>query len=421
MSEKGAMEFKCPACGGPLNFDPKSGKLLCEYCMSSYTKEEVMELAGDKGDEAADSYGSEAAQMKAYHCDSCGAELIGDTNSTAYTCPYCGNNTIVAAKFDEEIKPDYVIPFRHTKKEATEKYLEYSGSFVKRMIMPSAFTNAKHIDDIQGVYVPFWLFSGKASIKADLETSETHRSGDYKVTKHYQEHIEGTMNYNKIPADASVRMADELMDSVEPYDLTELEPFTMAYFPGFLAEKFDVNSDEEKDRVKKRIAGTIREKTREKAEYDIDEEAYQYRYKNAKTEYAFLPVWLLSTNYEGKTWQFAMNGQTGEMTGNLPMSKGRTTIFTALFALIGFLIGFLATKAVVPGVIGAVIVGLIALMILHGYMKPVAQKSNADRYMDDELAVTDQTCEYTKTTREYDPVKKDEPAKNEAGNDSSDQ
>ena len=62
-------------------------------------------------------------------------------------------------------------------------------------------------------------------------------------------------------------------------------------------------------------------------------------------EYVMLPVWLLYTSYHGKDYLFAMNGQTGKMVGDLPLSwlraAGLTALITAAITLLGTIGGLL--------------------------------------------------------------------------------
>ena len=57
--------------------------------------------------------------------------------------------------------------------------------------------------------------------------------------------------------------------------------------------------------------------------------------KRGKVHYALLPVWILNTKWEGKDFLFAMNGQTGKLVGNLPVSSKRAIgLFAAIAALL---------------------------------------------------------------------------------------
>ena len=343
------VSYKCPNCGGSVVFDPKKQKFCCEFCMSEFTKEE-MEAAALKSTETSgtqeESSAADTAQNNnagstnqnedalVYICPSCGAELICDETTAATSCPYCGNPTVVPGQFSGVLKPDYVIPFKVSKKEAIEKLkMHYKG----RPYLPKSFKDDNHIEEIQGVYVPFWMFDGKASGEASYKatTSKVYEKGDEEITetRHYEVSRAGSIGFEKIPVDASSKMPDDHMDSIEPYDYSGLKAFSTAYLPGFLADKYDVSVKDSQKRADTRCASTLEDALRGTVTgYDsCTLEHKQIDLKRGKVHYALLPVWMLHTKWNGQDFLFAMNGQTGKMVGDLPTSKGK---FWGLFAAI---------------------------------------------------------------------------------------
>ncbi len=383
MSTDSRMDFKCPNCGGTMAFDPASGKLKCDYCDSVFSEEEVSrreaEQQRQQQDRESGGWQQDAGAMRAYSCSSCGAELLADDNTAVLCCPYCGSSTVVTAQFSGAIRPDYVIPFAFTKQQAVEKY---KGYYTKRMLLPGSFSQSSHVDDIQGVYVPFWLYNGAVTADAAYEAFDSVTEGDEEVITYYDVRRRGTVSFENVPADASQRMDDALMDSIEPYDFSALKPFTMACLPGFLAERFDVEQEDSRARAEKRIRGTAQDKVRDTIKHDdykVSQETFNVHY--GQTGYALLPAWILTTRWNGGTYTFAMNGQTGAFTGDLPVSKAKFAILTAAAFLIPFAILMLTAKnGLLAGIVG-LIAALITAMIAHSSMKPVTKAHGASRYM----------------------------------------
>ncbi len=341
--------YQCPSCGGPLHFDSETQKLKCDYCGSLFTTEEIEELYREKNEEAVsvgtelqDSHDTlqwteeEAKHMRAYSCPSCGAQLICDENTAATSCPYCGNPTVVPAQFDGALRPDYVIPFKLNKDQAVKKLSQYYGG---KPLLPSAFSSNNHIEEIKGVYVPFWLYDGAADVHLRCHGTRVHsvtRGDDIiTTTEHYQIEREGTVEFNKVPADASSKMPDILMDSIEPFNYSEMVPFQMSYLPGYLADKYDVSSEEDASRADVRMKNSaISEISRTVGGYSgLVTESQQVNIIPNRVHYAFLPVWMLSTRWNGKNYIFAMNGQTGKMVGDLPIDKGKVILYFLLITL----------------------------------------------------------------------------------------
>ena len=341
--------YQCPACTGPLRFDGASGKLCCDFCGSSFPVQEIEALYQDKLDQAAQAdLQQQAAQaqaqaeaaaeqvtwndemiqdgMRAYNCPSCGAELICDETTAATSCPYCGNPTVVPAQLNGMLKPDYILPFKTDKEQAKNALRQF---YKGKRLLPKAFTEENHIEEIKGVYVPFWLFDGQG--EADLRYKATkvhsHRSGDYQVTvtEHYDVRRAGTVNYSRIPTDSSSKMPDAHMDAIEPFQYKELKPFSTAYMPGFLAERYDVDVEQCAKRAGRRAANTTEQIVAGTVQgySSATQIGKDVKLRRGAVKYVMLPVWLLSTRWNGQSFLFAMNGQTGKLVGDLPVSMGK--------------------------------------------------------------------------------------------------
>lgn len=362
--------YQCPACTGPLHYSAKSGKLECDYCGSSFDVAEIEALYARKEAEAAAAkqaadakaeaaqaakaeaaeaaaasggwdtsdlshdWGAEADGLRVYSCPSCGAELICDQSTAATACPYCGNPAIVPGQFSGALRPDYILPFRLSKDDAVQALrAHYKG----KPFLPRSFTSANHIEQIQGVYVPFWLFDGGAEGAASYRASNTnvYETGDYEITetRHYHVVRAGSLAFEKIPVDASSKMPDDHMDSIEPFDYAQLRPFSTAYLPGYLADKYDVTIDDSRDRADTRCRETLAQALRDTVTgYGACvTEREDIALRRGKVHYALLPVWMLSTKWRGQDFLFAMNGQTGKLVGDLPTDRGR---FWGMFAAI---------------------------------------------------------------------------------------
>ena len=145
----------------------------------------------------------------------------------------------------------------------------------------------------------------------------------------------GSIGFEKIPVDASSKMPDDYMDSIEPYDYAELKPFSTAYLPGFLADKYDVSVEDSRERADTRCAGSLVDALENTVSgySSCNETGRDIHLKRGKVHYALLPVWILNTRWEGKDFLFAMNGQTGKLVGNLPVSTKRVIgLFAAIAA-----------------------------------------------------------------------------------------
>lgn len=355
--------YQCPACGGPLHFDSASGKLQCDYCGSAFAPAEIEKMYAQKDAVAAANqrkatsdwdtsdigrWGNDAKGMRVYSCPSCGAELFCEETTAATSCPYCGNPTIIPGQFTGGLKPEYVLPFKLDKNAAVNALKQhYKG----KHFLPRAFTSNNHINKIQGVYVPFWMFDGRAEGDQHFNATKVRkfRHGDTEVTEtqHFMVYRKGNLSFEKVPVDASTKMDDAYMDSIEPYDYKDLTAFSTAYLPGYLADKYDVSAEQCKSRADKRCENSLIEELQStvKGYTTCIPVEGNVSLKRGKVHYALLPVWVLTTNWNNKKYTFMMNGQTGKMVGDLPVSNGKfwgtfagiAAVLTAALSLLYFL------------------------------------------------------------------------------------
>ena len=241
-------------------------------------------------------------------------------------------------QFSGILKPDYVLPFKLSKEDAVAALKNhYKG----KPLLPKAFTNGNHIEEIKGVYVPFWLFDANASGSGQYEatTSSSHRSGDYVITttKHYDVRRAGTTQFMGVPVDGSTKMPNGHMDAIEPYDYRAFQPFSTAYLPGYMADKYDEDADTCQARAHSRMQNSVSsELSASITGYNsVSTLSENISIDYAAKHYALLPVWMLHTKWSGKDFLFAMNGQTGKLVGNLPVSTKRVIgLFAAIAALL---------------------------------------------------------------------------------------
>ena len=290
----------------------------------------------------------ETEGMRVYACNSCGGEIVGDETTAATECPFCGNPVVMMGQFSGALKPDYVIPFKLDKKAAKAALINhYKG----KVLLPKAFKDENHIDEVKGIYVPVWLFDADADARIRYKASRvrTWRDSEYNYTEtsYYAVLRGGNISFERVPVDGSTKMEDALMESIEPYNFAEAVDFQTAYLAGYLADKYDVTAEESIDRANERV------KTSTEQNFAATVQGYtsvvpvstNISLQNGKAKYALYPVWLLNTSWNGKKYTFAMNGQTGKLVGDLPMDKGAFwRWFAGLFAAAGaltFALGYL--------------------------------------------------------------------------------
>lgn len=329
------LNFRCENCGGVMEFDPATQKMKCPHCG---TEKDVRDM---KIEDVNFSH----QDFKVFKCSSCGAELMTDENTTSTFCSYCGNATLIESRVTGENAPTYIIPFKHKKEDAIEEFRKWCK---KGILTPNIFKNSTTVEKVSGIYVPFWLFDVDGDLQASGQCTKVRYSSDseynYVHTSYYHVHRDINANFVKIPADASKKMDDDVMDKLEPFYYDEMQEFNMAYLSGYLSEKYNMDFEVLMPRIKQRADEYMDTfLARELAMYDGRSVSNNKNVRLNNAVYAVLPVWVLNYRYQGKNYTFAMNGQTGRIVADLPWSRKKAAIWfvslTILFTIILMIVG----------------------------------------------------------------------------------
>lgn len=346
-TEPKVIEYKCPCCGAGLLFRGDSQQLTCEYCDNSFDLETVRAFNASESQETFEEFqwdqepserwsDAEESRLNVFICPSCGGEIMTEETTAASFCPYCDNPTIMPGRLSGGLKPDAIIPFRMSKEDAKEAFRKLCKG---KPLLPGMFTKEQRIEKITGIYVPFWLYDCCGNFDGNYNATRIHTWADanynYTRTEHFLLKRGARADFQGIPMDGSSKMDNTLMESIEPFDYSQLQSFDMAFLSGYLADKYDVPSDQGKQRVKERVENAFDAQLQSSflGYSTVVPTSCQLKIDHSKARYALMPVWILNTRYRGKLYTFAMNGQTGRMTGSFPISPQKCALwFGGIFA-----------------------------------------------------------------------------------------
>lgn len=356
---------KCPNCSGPLFFDAKDQKFHCEYCLSIFSEADLTafeqaqkeahlqdEPQATTNEETIQDHATtqgDAGDMELFLCSSCGAEIVTDTTTAATYCYFCHNPVVLSGRISGKFLPDKVLPFAIEKEEAVKQFLAWTK---KKWFIPRDFFNKQQIEKMTGVYFPYWSVDSDVTGEMDAEgvTLRVWRTGDteYTETKQFAVRRKGKMSFKELIKNAlSKNVQQKMVEGVQPFAMEKAVSFKSQYLAGFQAEKRDIEFDTLKNEVEKEIkdySQTLLENSAtgythlSKAQTSINIDDQQ-------SNYVLLPIWLVTyNNHSGddKVYYYAMNGQSGKVSGELPISYKRLgmtagIIFAVLLVL--FLIG----------------------------------------------------------------------------------
>lgn len=323
--------YACPNCGRNIKFDITSQSLLCEACSSSFSPYDVIK----KEDAVKDTY-----RTNVYMCPSCGGEIRTDSdNEVTSVCMYCGGSTIISSRISDEKKVDYIIPFSVTKEECNALY---ANKLRRNIFAPSEVRRKIKADGFRGIYMPYWIYSITQQGEFALDGSrEYYEDGKY-VSANYT--IEGELDasYVGVSFDASSSFPDNMSQTIAPYDMAGLEEFTPSFLSGFYADASDTPEEiyhaDAINLVSEKTLECIGEETMPvkvaiKEGEDVGKELNSVcdSYKSA-----MFPVWFMSFKHHGRMSYSVINGQTGDLYADIPISirkylLGSLIIFIPIF------------------------------------------------------------------------------------------
>lgn len=322
--------YKCPSCGGYLEFDPQTQRFTCPYCGTSYQEGDL------RSDGSSTQAGHEQRKesVRGYHCQMCGAEIVVGETTAATRCYYCHSPVVLVDRLADEFQPDGVVPFAVQKKEAEERFKQLVAR--KKFIDKDFFSTAQ-LEDFSGVYYPYWYgdLEGNASFEGEGKRSSRAVGPRETVitTRVYRVNREGRLQFRNMVRKALTSVDRQLSDGIHPYKLEELKNFSGAYLSGFMAERRDVemaSAQSEMEREADNYASTL---MRQGGSYESLTGNTSFKVDKSRMRSILLPAWVLT--YRGgkdnKPFYYMMNGQTGAVCGKLPINW-KKLIFTAALA-----------------------------------------------------------------------------------------
>ena len=336
-------DAECPSCSASIEFNPASGKLSCPYCgyeseIASPEKEEE-KVAQEMDFAMAEERGNFnwGVEKKTVICEACAAETIYDALQVADRCPYCGSNQVMEASAKNTLAPNGVCAFEITDKQAGENFQRWIRG---RWFTPRAAKISAKPDSFKGVYLPYWTFDTKTSSRYSARYGKhrtvTDKDGKtqtvtdwYSTSGFYQEFIDDHL------ISATTRYDRNMMRKIEPFNLLNNKAYKPEYVSGFLSERYSIGLQDGWGQAKKEIHDHLHAQItykirREKSADTVSSLRFSTTHDDITYKYLMLPIWLSSFRYKEKIYRFMVNGQTGQVGGDAPISPLRVTIAVIL-------------------------------------------------------------------------------------------
>jgi len=325
------MTFKCPCCGGYLEFDPARQKFKCLYCGQLLSEEELREQSEEREAQAESAQAEAPAasneeHLRTYHCQMCGAEIITDDTTAATRCYFCHSPVVLHDRLDDDFRPDGVIPFKLDKETAEKQFLDYVS---RKKFVDRAFFNGAQLEMFSGVYYPWWYtdIEGEAEFEGEGTRSAISSTPTHIITttRVYKVKRAGKLSFRNLARKALTKADGKLSDGIHPYDVSGVKPYASGFLSGFLAEKRDIPEEQVEADALGEVRSYVPDMMKRNHPFNSLSGSASFAPKTVSSRYILLPAWVLTWKggKDGAPYYYMMNGQTGKVCGKLPIDKKR--------------------------------------------------------------------------------------------------
>lgn len=347
--------WPCAQCGAQLRFAPGQTRLVCDHC--GHVQEipaeaprtrtralQELDLAKGLRDDLSS---GDMVEVRTTSCPNCGAkvEITGAVHATS--CPFCDTPVVLDTGSERHIKPQALVPFALTEAEARKEMIRWMGSL---WFAPGTLLEyARKGRAMNGVYVPFWTFDADTSSRYSGERGEYYyetrtvqvrvngkmetRQEQVRKTRWYSASGRVARDFDDVLIMASRSLPERLGDELTPWDLGALTPYNPEFLAGFQAEGYTVSLADGDAEAKDRMSDVIRQDVRrdiggdEQRIHSVDTD-----WSDESFKHILLPIWMAAYKYNGKSYRFLVNGQTGEVQGERPWSVWKIASLVILIA-----------------------------------------------------------------------------------------
>lgn len=348
--------WPCAQCGAALRFAPGQTLLTCENCGH---EQKIGEAPEDVRIKALgeldlrrglqdDLPGTATADVRSTSCPSCGAVIEFQGANHATECPFCASPVVVDTGAHRVIKPQALIPFALAEGQARDQLTKWLGRlwFAPSKLLEYTRKNRA----MTGIYVPYWTFDAATrsryrgqrgehyyesrTVTVTVNGKREQRQEQVRKTRWYPASGHVARNFDDIVVIASTSLPPALANGLEPWNLAALTAYSPDYLAGFQAESYTVSLGDGHQGARVKMDQVIHMDVRRDIGGDEQQvDSINTDYTQETFKHVLLPVWIAAYKYNGKSYRFLVNGQTGEVQGERPYSAWKIA-FTILLVIV---------------------------------------------------------------------------------------
>lgn len=329
----------CSFCGTetPFSVDPATGALV-EHDLARALREIP---DADRG---------WLAEKRTVQCQNCKAVSVYDVARTGQNCDFCGSPALIDyQELKAPIRPQGILPFKVDEGKVREQMRAW---FRGRWLAPNNLSAKAMVDRVHGIYVPYWTFDAHAVCPWDAEaghyyyTTESYRDNKGNMRTRQVRHTRWESASGEVrhffddePVPGTHGLRQDLLKKIEPFATAEVQGYDSAFLSGFVVEHYQVVLVDAATRSQEQMTEQLRQMASAEVPGDTQRNLRIHPVFSGQTfKHILVPVWVLSFTYRAKIHQVLVNGYSGKIAGDYPLSWWKVFFLIVVIVIVGLIV-----------------------------------------------------------------------------------
>ena len=352
LKQQKSLQHKCPNCGATLRFDPASGSLLCNHCGGKVQFDQSVDVQERDFSDLATFSRWDDGDVATYRCYNCGAVTVAPRTALATTCPYCNSPVVIDDKTGSLVKPDSLIPFQLTAKQAAQQLSRWRK---RRLFAPNKFRKHTREDSVKGVFVPAWTFDATTTSSYNgtvgIRKTRTVRRNGKTYTESYIDWVpvSGVIDntFDDVFIRANGNIPEKYFRALQPFPKQNYRVYSNEFLAGYIADHYTLEPLDAFSQAKMQMEQKIRRDILWRYGADVEGTLnVEMRFLSKSFKYMMVPVYVAATKYNKKVYNQYVSGifsddkQHSKVCGKAPVSPWKVllTVLAGIAVIAGIVL-----------------------------------------------------------------------------------
>jgi predicted RNA-binding Zn-ribbon protein involved in translation (DUF1610 family) len=273
-----------------------------------------------------------------FECTGCGASLTWELEIQGLRCAFCGRETLEERETVSVPPPRLIVPFQIDRPRAETLFRESVG---RGFFRPGDLLRELVVKEMRGVYLPFWSFSADCHFYWTADSDATPQGSKAEWAPRFGEH-DVWYEHLLIPASGALTTYEtHRLGNWDPAQAVAWAPELVRDVP---TEAFSITRKKARPQALAELEKRVQADSLPKIPGRHRNVRVNPLYTKLEAWPLLVPAWIMAYEYRGRRYRFLVNGQTGKIEGNAPLSPWRLAAAAALVVLVFVLLVWLSGK-----------------------------------------------------------------------------